>query len=71
MAKQTVFEVGLGVLVLSVEKLQHERIPDGLLRRRCVVSLRLPCLSQHRHLVVREDYALVELTADLPVKLAH
>ncbi|SFU24018.1 hypothetical protein SAMN05192563_102488 [Paraburkholderia aspalathi] len=71
MTDQAVFEVGFRVLVLQVQKLQHERIPNGLFRRRSVVSIGLPCLSQHRRLVVREGDALVELTADLPVKLPH
>ena len=71
MLDQGVLEVGLGILVLEVEELQHERIFDGLLGRDGVTGLGNLTIFQHRGLVARQGSAFVKLAVGLAVELTH
>jgi hypothetical protein len=69
--RQGGFQVGFRVFVLEIEKLQHIRILDRIIRGDSIRGHRERCLGQHRVLVPGQCRALVELAFDLPVELAH
>ena len=69
-AHEGVFEVGLGVFVLEVEEFEHERVADGFLDGERVGGPGLRAFAEHGGFVAREQRALVEKGADLPVELA-
>ena len=54
-----------------IKELQHIRVFDGIARSDGILGLRHRALGQHRRFVFRQRRALIELAADLPVKLAH
>mmetsp|Transcript_42322 Transcript_42322/g.99368 ORF Transcript_42322/g.99368 Transcript_42322/m.99368 type:complete len:305 (-) Transcript_42322:2094-3008(-) len=64
-------QIGLRILVLEVEELQHIGVFDGIAGRDGIFGLGHRALGQHRRLVFRQRRALVELAADLPIQLAH
>jgi len=66
---ERVLEIGLRVLVVKTEELEHQRIFDGLLRRHLVFAPSDLTLVEHRDLVSRQRRALVEQRVDLTDEL--
>lgn len=61
MLDQRLFEIGFGVFVLEVEKLQDERVLDGLLGRDDIARFGVLGFPEQGSLVARQRDAFVEL----------